>query len=194
MKPSPTFVTRTRIPGWRSFWKRARKATGSEGNGRLVENALDRVALAPAASPAVPGARLRCENTVSERRDGNALDVVGSRIGPARDESARLDRAVKPLRAPRRDAEEEVLAAPRLPHDREHVVHELVGHGDALGGGLGRSELVEREHGCERREDAVGAARHEKAPLLLQGGISQRDAHEETVELRLGERVGAEVL
>src|SRR5450759_1544162 len=90
MKQSPTFVTRTRIPGWRNFWKRARKATGSEGNGRLVENALDRVALAPAASPAVPGARLRGEDAVGERRDGDALDVVGSRIGPARDESARL--------------------------------------------------------------------------------------------------------
>src|SRR5664280_165046 len=155
MKPSPTFVTRTRIPGWRSFWKRARKATGSEGNGRLVENALDRVALAPAASPAVPGARLRGEDAVGERRDGDALDVVGSRIGPARDESARLHRAEKPLRAPRRDAEEEVLAAPRTPHDREHVVHELVGHGDALGGGLGRPQLLERERGRERREDAA---------------------------------------
>src|SRR5271169_3893907 len=194
MKPSPRFVTRTRMPGWRSFFRRATRTTGSQRNRRLVEDPLDRVALAPPASAAVPRARLRGENPVRERRDRDALDVVGSGIGPARDESARLNRAEEALRAARRDAEKQVLAAPRTADDREHVVHELVGHGDALGRGLCSSQLLERERRRERRQDAVGSAREEKAPLVLRRGIAERDAHEEAVELRLGERVGAEVL
>ena len=68
MKPSPRFVTRTRMPGCEELLQaRARATTGSEGNGRLVEDPLDRVALAPPAAAAVPRARLRGEDAVRER-------------------------------------------------------------------------------------------------------------------------------
>src|ERR1039457_643468 len=131
---------------------------------------------------------------MGERGDRHTLDVVRRGVGPARNESARLHRAEEALRAARRDAEEQVLAAPRAPDDREHVIHELAGNGDALGSGLRGSQLLERERRRERRQDTVGAAREEKAPLVLRRGIAERDAHEEAVELRLGERVRAEIL
>src|SRR5664280_1133359 len=131
---------------------------------------------------------------MGERGARHTLDVVRRGVGPARNESARLHRAEEALRAARRDAEEQVLAVPRAPDDREHVIHELAGHGDALGRGLRGSQLLERERRRERRQDTVGAAREEKAPLVLRRGIAERDAHEEAVELRLGERVRAEIL
>ena len=135
-------------------------------------------------------ARTRCASD----GDRDALDVVGRRVRPARDERAGLDGAEEALRAARGHAEEEVLARTRPRDDRHDVVHELVRDRDALRRVLRGLELVERDRGRELREDAVGAAREEEAALLVGRRIAERDPHQEAVELRLGKRVGPEVL
>src|ERR1035438_1101991 len=116
---------------------------------------------------------------MGERGDRHTLDVVRRGVGPARNESARLHRAEEALRAARRDAEEQVLAAPRAPDDREHVIHELAGNGDALGSGLRGSQLLERERRRGRRQDTGRAAREEQGPLVLRRGLFGAPAAED---------------
>ena len=132
----------------------------------------------------------RCANSGR----GQALHVVGDGVIAAFDQGQRLRRRGYSACEPRGltpSASDSWLRV--LLDDGEHVIDQRLVHGDALHGVLQLQDVVGDQAGCDGAGDcALGVAQD----LALAGGIGIADAqaHQEAVELRFGQRIGAVVL
>ena len=133
-------------------------------------------------------------HAVREDRNDQALEIVGQAIVAAFEESAGLRGAMEHDGASRAYAQAQLLGLARALDDVERVVEQAVVdfhlrdrflHGDHVG------RVHERSPGS-----AGGLARIVADDFLFAGarGIAHADAHEETIELRFGQRIGAMVL
>ena len=130
---------------------------------------------------------------MGEHRRGQALDVVRNRIFAAFQKRQRLHRAVEGLRAARAHAQRQRFVIARLLDDGEHVIHHRLFHGDAMHGVLQLTDVLSHQVGGLGFGKRHGAIAQDFA---LAGCIRVADAqaHQETVELRLRQRIGAMML
>src|SRR4051794_8415023 len=157
---------------------------------RLEALADDRVA----ADPAHPQLRVEHE-PVRERGDGERLDVVGDDVVAARQRGAGARELHQRERPARARADLHAHARARLPGDRDDVAPDGGGDMDLLHPALERQQLVAVDDRAQL--DVLGAALDaplEHLPLVVGRRVADRDAREEPVELRLGQRVRALVL
>ena len=134
-------------------------------------------------------------HAMRENRHGQPLDVVGDGVIAAFHQRQRLRRAVQRLRAARADAQRQRFVRARLLHDGEHVIHQRFIHGRRAAPASCKLQHVlgRQATPAPRAGPRFGEVAHD---LALAGGVRIADAqpHQEAVELRFGQRVGAVVL
>ncbi len=132
-------------------------------------------------------------NAMGEDGNGEALDVVGNGVVAAFEQGQRLHGAEERLRAARADAEHQRFVVARLLDDGQHVVDERVFDGDRAGRHpAARGRLPRRDSNARRGAGRVpGCAGCRRS---LSGiGVADAQAHQEAIELRFGQRIGAVV-
>ena len=97
-------------------------------------------------------------------------------------------------RGARRQAGDVVGRAARVLDDRLHVVEQRRRDVDLLHAGLQLHQLGGRHARVEGREHVAPVGAREQRALGVAVGVAELDAHHEAVELRLGQREGADLL
>ena len=132
-------------------------------------------------------------HAVREDGHGQALDVVGDGVIAAVEQRQSLRRAEERLGAARADAQGQRFVGARLLDDGEHVIDQRF---------FDRDARARRPEAAGRRRPARPDRRHSGRrtgvadDLAFAGGVGIADAqaHQEAVELRFGQRIGAVVL
>ena len=128
------------------------------------------------------------DQAMCQDRRRQPLDVVGQHVAAAADRRQRLRRAVQRQRAARAGAELDRGVHARGAHEAHDVVLDGLGdvdlatqalHAAQLGGIHDRRQLVEWAGGAEAADDVL---------LVLFGWVADRQAQQEAVELRFGQR------
>ena len=99
--------------------------------------------------------------------------------------------AYQALARARRKPDLDVAAAARAGQQRLYVLEQRGRHVHALHGGLQLAHALGIQRGLHAREQVAAIGLRQQRALVRGVRISQRDAHEETVELRLGQPEGA---
>src|SRR5579862_9017233 len=127
------------------------------------------------------------------RRDGwkDCLHVFGQYRGVATDHGPRLSSAQQSLSGARRESERQLHARAR--EQGLYVIEQLVGDEYLAHLGLQREHLGRRQHRRRRLQQIAPLALYQYAPLRGSIRIAEHDAHQEAIELRLGQSEGSEL-
>src|SRR5213596_582253 len=134
------------------------------------------------------------DDAMGENGNGQLLEIVGEAIVAAIQESAGLRGALEHKSAPGTDAERKLLALARAIDDLEGVIVQTGVHLDVGDGVLHSENIADVRDGIERIKRIIANALAENFFFRFVRGIAHLDAHQETVELRFGQRVRAVVL
>src|SRR5258708_3855935 len=133
-------------------------------------------------------------HAVGKDGDDEGLEIFGSAVIAALEEGHGLGGAVEHLRASRGYSERKILGLARLAHYVQQVRDERFVHMD-LGYGLLDFDYVGgAEHGAQVVELGSAGFGAQDLALGVAFGISHANPHQETIELRLGQRISAVVL
>ena len=124
-----------------------------------------------------------------ENRDGEPFNVVRNGVIATVDEGRRANRLSESERGARTGADRNVGGAPRRVDDVEEIVDEFRRDLHVANRRLDRENFVERENRFERVERGRFAVGGQDGAFGVAVGIADRKAHQEAVELALGERV-----
>ncbi len=106
----------------------------------------------------------------------------------------RLGGAEERLGPARGDRQAELGGDSRGAHDGVQIVEQRFRDGDLLDGILELQHVFWPENRRNRGERALGASAAQQQLLLLLRGIAEGEPQEESIHLRLGQRIGSEVL
>ena len=97
-------------------------------------------------------------------------------------------------RRTRRQSRFESRRLAREPHDRLHVVKQRVGGVHLRDHRLHEEQLLRRERRRQRCEQVAPILTHEQLALERRVRIAKLDPHQEAIELRLGQGIGADLI
>src|SRR6266851_3880352 len=134
------------------------------------------------------------DNAVRENGNGEMFEVVGEAIVAAVEKGAGLRGALEHECAARADAERKLFTLARAIDDLERVIVQAGVYFDVCNGVLHGENIADIRDRIERIERIIANALAENFLFRFVGGIAHFDAHQETVELRFRQRIGAVML
>src|SRR5882762_9594869 len=134
------------------------------------------------------------DNAVRENGNGELFEVVGEAIVAATEVGAGLRGALEHECAARADTQSELLTLARTVDDLKSVVVQAGVHLDVRNGVLHGQHIADIGDRIERIERIIANALAQNFLFRFVRGIAHFDAHQETVELRFRQGIGAVML